>query len=223
MREEPADPFPHLDAETRALPYLVPGAGDDARDEQSAERETDRVRRERQGHARGEQEGSDRRADELVRQQEAALHPGVGDAEVLAGHHPGQERAARRVREGLRRPKDEQRDQHDCDAHRTGDDRGDEDDECQGATEIDHDDHEAPVEAVSGGPTKDAEEQHGEVFAQDRQRDEERVARLGRHQERAGREDDAIADVVDDRGRQEPPEAPTESRRSDGLRGSARE
>ena len=87
--------------------------------------------------------------------------------------------------------------------------------------EVDDDDHPAPVEAVRHGAAQDAESSVGQVLAQHRQRDEERVARLRGDEQRAGREDDAVADVVDDRGGQEPAEAPSEPRRDDGLDGRA--
>ena len=64
-------------------------ARDDARDEHRPERERGGVGRERQRHPDGEQEGADGRRDELVGEQERALHAGVGDAEVLAGTRPG--------------------------------------------------------------------------------------------------------------------------------------
>ena len=57
----------------------------------------------------------------------------------------------------------------------------------------------------------------GQVLAQHRQRDEERIARLRGDQQRAGREHDAVADVVDERCGQEPAEAPSEPRWDDGL------
>ena len=44
-----------------------------------------------------------------------ALHPGVGDAEVLARDEAREERAAGRVGERLRGAEDEQRDEHDGD------------------------------------------------------------------------------------------------------------
>ena len=71
-----------------------------------------------------------------------------------------------------------------------GHDRGDQDDQSEGADEVDDDDHPASVEAVRGGAAKDTEQEGREVSAQDRHRDEERVARLRGHQQRAGGEHD---------------------------------
>ena len=181
------------------------------------EDEADRVRRERDRRAGGEQERADRRGDELVRQQEGALLPRVRDAEVLAGDHARQERAAGRVGEGLGRAEDEQRDEDDADADGPADDRGDEDDQRGGPPKVGHDDHPATVQAICRGAAKDAEEQDREVLAQDRQRHQERIARQGCDEQRAGGEHDAVADVVDERGREEPAEAPSEPRRHDGL------
>ena len=106
-----------------------------------------------------EQEGADRWRHQLVRQEEGALHPGVREAEVLAGHEVRQERAARRVGERLGRAEDEQRDEDHGDADGAADDRGDEDDQSGRATEVHHDDHPAPVEPVRERATEDAEEQ----------------------------------------------------------------
>ena len=78
------------------------------------------------------------------------------------------------------------------------DDRRDEHDEDDGATEVDDDDHPASVEPVGGRAAEDAEQQDRQVLAQQRHRDEERVARLRRDEQRTGRERDAVADVVDD-------------------------
>ena len=93
---------------------------------------------------------------------------------------------------------------------------------ASGPAEVDHDDHAPPVEAVGRGAAEDAEQQDRQVLAQHRQRDEERVARQRRDEQRAGRDHDAVADVVDDRGRQEPAEAPSEPRRARRLRSVGR-
>ena len=70
----------------------------------------------------------------------------------------------------------------------------------------DHD-HPPALEPVRGGTAEDAEQQDRQVLAQERHRDEERVARLRRDEERPGRDDDTVAGVVDERGGQEPAEA----------------
>ena len=73
--------------------------------------------------------------------------------------------------------------------------------------EVDPDDDPAPVEPVSDGAGGDAEEQLRQVWLEHGQRDEERVAGLGGDEQRAGGEGDAVADVGDDRRREEPAEA----------------
>ena len=192
-------------------------ARDDARHEQRTEHETHGIRGERKRHPGGEQERADRRRNQLIGQQERALHPGVGEHQVLPGHETRQQRAAGRVGERLRGPEDEERDQDDSDAHGPADDRRDEDDQRERAAEVDDDDHAAPVEAVRSGAAEDAEDQGREVLTEDRHRDEERVARLGGHQQRPGRQHDAVAGVVDERCGQEPAEAPSEPRWNDDL------
>ena len=127
-------------------------------------------------------------ADELVRQHERALHPGVGDAEVLAGHEPGRSvllaesakvsavprtNSATRTIAMLTVPLT-------IVATRTT--------STSGPAEVDHDDHPPAVEAVRRGAADDAEQQDRQVLAQDRHRDEERIARLGRDEQRAGGE-----------------------------------
>ena len=164
-----------------------------------------------------EQEGADGWRHQLVRQEERTLHPGIRESEVLAAHEIRQERAARRVSERLRRGEDEQRDEDHGDADGAADDRGDEDDQSRRPTEVHHDDHPAPVEPVRERATEDTEEQGREVSAQDRHRDEERIARLRGHEQRSGGEHDAVADVVDECRGQQPAEASPEPRWDDGL------
>src|SRR3989304_2960326 len=65
--------------------------------------------------------GPERGRQQVVRQQEGALHPGVRDAEVLAGHETRDERAAGRVGERLRRAEDEEGDEDDGDVDRPRD------------------------------------------------------------------------------------------------------
>ncbi len=129
MREQPADPLGHLGPQARPLAQL--GLVLVTTRETRSAPSTKHTAFVANGSAMpdGEQEGADRRGDQLVRQQEGALHPGVGEAEVLARHEARQERAARRVGERLRGAEDEQRDEHDGDADRPADDRRDEDDQ----------------------------------------------------------------------------------------------
>ena len=110
--DEPADALDHVrsQAATRSRRSVARGCVTTREIEERAEREAGGVRRERQRHADREQERADRRRHQLVREQERALHPGVGDAEVLAGHEARHQRAAGRVGERLGRPEDEQRD-----------------------------------------------------------------------------------------------------------------
>ncbi len=217
MPDEPAEPLEHLRAHARPVGPDRPDVGDDARDEQRPQREAGRVRRERDGRANREQERADGRQEQLVRQDERALHPGVGDAEVLAGDETRDQRAARGVGERLRRAEDEQGEQHEGDIHGPASDRSDECHEHERATKVHHDDHSLPVESVGGHAADDAEHEHRQVLAQQGHRDEERGARHRGDKQRPGGDRDAVAGVVDERCREQPAEAPTEPRRRDGL------
>ena len=77
--EQPAEALRHLRAQARAR-LARPAASVVTTRETSTAPSTkhDRVGRERNRRADGEQERADRRRDELVGQQERALHPGVG-------------------------------------------------------------------------------------------------------------------------------------------------
>ncbi len=196
-------------------------ARDDARHEHRTEHEADGVGGEGQCHAGHEQEGPDRWTDHLVGEEEGALHPGVSNAEILPVHETGHEGAARRVGERLRRAEDEQRPDDDGDADRPADDREDEDDQGDGPAEIDRDHQSAPVEPVRGRAAQDAEQEDRELPAQHGQGHEERIAGLRRHEQGPRRQHDPVAEVVHDRGRQQPPEAPPEPRWDDrfGRRG----
>ena len=217
VRHEPADALDHLRAQAAPLPRSLPGPRHHPRHQHRAEGETCGVRREWQEHADGEQERADRRGQELVGEDERALHPGVRDAQVLAGDETRYQRAARGVREVLRRPEDEQDDQDDRDVDGTRDDHRHQSSQDDRATDVHHDDHPLAVEPVRQGPAEDAEEQGRQVFAQQRHGDQEWIERLRRDEQWPGRDHDAVADVVDDRRGQEPAEAPPEPPRRDGL------
>ena len=217
MCHEPADAFGHLGAQAAPLLGPVPRARDDARDEHRPQGETGGVRRERQGHAGGEQEGADRGRQQLIRKEERTLHPRARDAEVLAGHETRDKRAAGRVGEGLCGPKDEQDNKHHGDVDRAGDDDGDQCAQHQGASHVHHDDHPPSIKPVCRRSAQHAEQQDRKVLAEECHRDKERIARLGCDEQWSGRDHDAIARVVDDGCRQEPAEAPPKPPRRNGL------
>ena len=62
----------------------------------------------------------------------------------------------------------------------------------------------------AAAPPRTPKSRVGRYSLRTRHRHEERIARLRRDQERAGREHDAVADVVDERGGEEPAEAAAE-------------
>ena len=76
---------------------------------------------------------------------------------------------------------------------------------------------EAVRRVLAASRTEHTEEQGREVSAQDRHRDEERVFRLRRDEQRPGGEHDPVAHVVDERRGQEPAKASAEPRWDDGL------
>ena len=55
------------------------------------------------------------------------------------------------------------------------------------------------MEPIGGGTTHDAEQQDWQVLAQQRHGDEEWIPRLRGDEQRARRQDDSIAGVVEDR------------------------
>ena len=95
----------------------------EAADQQGTEQVADGIGSERNRRAGDEQEGADRRRDELVDAEERAGHPNVRRREVLARHDPGQQAALGDVRERLGRAEQEQRAQDEGDVHRAVDDR----------------------------------------------------------------------------------------------------
>jgi hypothetical protein len=129
VRDEPADALDHLPDDPALPPRRLARARHDPRDEDRTQRKTGRVHRERQRHADGEQECADGRRQELVRQEEGALHPGIGDPEVRSRHEARNEGAARRVREHFGGAQREEREKDDGDADSAGEDRRDEDGE----------------------------------------------------------------------------------------------
>ncbi len=178
MGHEPADPLGHVGPEAAPRPPLGPYARGDSRDEHRAQREGGRIRRERQRHAGREQECADRRCDQLVGEQEGALHPRVGDAQVLARYQTGEQGAACRVGERLRRAQEEQHEEDQRDVDGAADDRRDEREQYDGARKVHDDDHPPSIETVGGHAAYDTEQQHREVLAQQRHRHQEGVACL---------------------------------------------
>ncbi len=156
--------------------------------------------------------------DELVHEQEPALEPRVGDAEVRVRDDRRQQAAGRRRR---RRSRDVPRTNSAARTKtmlielptivsaRTP--------RTIGPAEVDEGDDPAPVEAVRDGARRRPEDQLRDGLAQDRERDEQRVAGLRGDQQRAGGQRDAVADVGDQRLAEQPPEVATEARRGDGL------
>lgn len=133
------------------------GSEHDAGDEHGAQRVARGVGRERQRHARREQERADRRARELVEQQEGALEPRVGEAEVPALNESRQHARLAHVREHLGRAEHEQAREHDRDRHRVRGDGGREDGQHERPPRVRERDDPPPVEAVGqaarGAPT----------------------------------------------------------------------
>ena len=138
--------------------------------------------------------------------------------EVLAGDEARHAACCSRSRRSLRGAEDEQRQQHDGDADGAGDDRRDE----HGKDEL-REQGPPPTtirrrsKRSATAPAGSAEQQHGQVLGEHRQRHEQRVARQRRDEQRPGGQGDPVAEVGDDGRGQQPAEAPAESGRRDGL------
>ena len=184
-------------------------------DQQGAEGEARGVGSERDRRAGDEQERADRRRDQLVDPEERAGHPRVRRGQVLARHDPGQEAALGDVGERLGGAQQEQRAEDERDVHVAGDDRRREEPEDHRSRDVEDDRDRAPVQPVGGGAGPQAEEQRRRDLDEVGHRDEERVARLGGDEERARGEGDPVAEIAEDRGREQPAEALSEPRGSD--------
>ena len=79
------------------------------------------------------------------------------------------------------------------------------------------DDDQPPVEPVRQRPGVQPEQQRRQPLQRRRQGDQERVVRQRRHQQRPGRERDAVAEVADPRRRQQPAEPDPEPGRRDDV------
>jgi hypothetical protein len=137
-------------------------------------------------------------------------------ARSARGRHR-QQRAGSVVREHLRGADQEQRDEHHRHRHHAGHDRQRQQHQDGRAQQIDGDDDEPPVEAVRQRAREQAEQQPRELLQQDRRCDEQRVAGLRGDQQRAGREGDAVAEVRDPGGGEQPAEAGPEACRCHDL------
>jgi len=103
------------------------------------------------------------------------------------------------VREDLGCAQDEQGTEDDDDADRPARDRRGEYREDRGPREVDTRDDPATIDAIGDRPGRDAEEQIRQPLDEDGGRDDERIARLLRDEQRTGGERDPVTDVRDDR------------------------
>ena len=72
--------------------------------------------------------------------------------------------------------------------------------EHEGSQHVGDHDLPASLHAIGDSAGHDAEEQPGQVVEEQRQGNEERIASQRRDHQRAGRDHDAVAEVVDDGG-----------------------
>ena len=157
-------------------------------------------------------------ADQLVGQEHRALDPGVAEPEVLAtARGSGGACCSRSPRRPPRSPSANRAIRTIAMLDRAGDDRVDEDRQHRGAAHVGDDDHPLPVDPIGHGAAGDAEEQERQVLAQDGERDEEGVAGHRGDEQRPRGDRDAVAEVVDERRREQPAEAAAEPRWGDGL------
>ena len=214
--DEPADPLGDLPTDMgRTLRPVGPGARDDPQDEDGAEPEPDGVDAEWEGHADREQERPDRRHGELVQEKDRTVLTSIGHAEIVSLDEARDQGAARGVGKGFRRAQHEQGGENEGDVHEAGHDHGREDDEDDRAEHIDPGDDPAAIVTVGHYPREQSEHEMRQVLAQERERDEKRIARLRRDEQRSGGDRDAIADVGGDRGGEQPTEAASQPSRDD--------
>jgi hypothetical protein len=142
------------------------------------------------------------------------LQPRIGNAQVLlVRHHPRQQARAGHVGERLGKPEGQQGQQDQRDVHGTADDRQRQRGQHRRPQQVDRGHDLSSVESVGYRTRRHAEQQVGQPGAEHRQRDEERVTCLRRHEQRAGGQGNAVADVVDDRCGEQPAKAAAEARR----------
>ena len=165
----------------------------------------------------GEQERPQRRADQLVDGDEPGHDAAVRQRQVVALHQHRHQRARRVVGERLRGAQQEHRDEHEPDGGDVERHGGREQQQDQGAQRVDGDDQPPPVQPVRHRPGPQPEQQRRQPLEQRGQRDEERVVGPRRHQQRTGREDDAVAEVRAPRRGQQPPEPGAQPARDDGV------
>ena len=133
--------------------------------------------------------------------------------EVVARDEHRQQGVRGVVGEHLGRPEHEERDQHEADGDCPGDDRRRDHAEHHRPDDVD-DDHEQPtVEPIRERAGVEAEQELRQPLEERRQRHQPGVARLRRHQQRTGRDADAVAQVRAPRGAQQPAE-PVRPRRA---------
>jgi hypothetical protein len=166
----------------------------------------DHLRGERPGHARREEEGPERRADELVGGEEPRLQALVAGAEIGGRNERGQERLLRGVGEDLGDAVEEHRREHHGDADGPGGDEDAQHGDDHGPDRVgDHDD-EAAVQPVGQRAGPEAEQEPRQPLEHRGERDQECALGLGRDEQGPGGERDAVADVAGPGRGDEPPE-----------------
>ena len=218
MGHQPADPIGDVptnvgvgDLAHAARRYL------DACDEHDTQRHADRLRDERPSRADGEEERAERRTDELGRQQEARLEAGVPQPEVDRRHEHRQQGRGRGVGEDLSDTDEEHHDEHQGDAHVSGDDEDGKDCDGRRSRSVGSHDEATPVDPVGHRAGGQPEQQPRQALQQRGHRDEDRVVGLARDEERPSGQRQPVADVRAPRRRQQPAEAASESWRRDPV------
>jgi hypothetical protein len=189
----------------------------DACDEHDGQCHADDLGDERPERSHREQERAQRRTGELVRHQIAGLKSGVAETEIRGTHEHGQQRAAGRVGEHLRRSVQERGHQHDPHAHGAGHEEHDQAGDDEGAQGVRDDDEPAAVVMVGHRPREQAEEQPWQVLHHGTAGYEDRRTRERGDEQRGCRQGDPVAEVARPGRAQQPAEVTPEAAGSDDL------
>ena len=174
---------------------------DEREHEQRRGEERRRVERERQRRRPREQGGSDRRAGQVAGNRLGHEEAGVGPFDLLGVDQAGQDRLGRVVEEDLARSEQERHDPDETDRLVALPHRDREQADGDAAAGVDDGHHPAPVEPVGHDPAEQAEHQPRQPPHDFEPGDERRVRGQAGDEQRHRREDQAVADERDRRGR----------------------
>jgi hypothetical protein len=189
----------------------------DPRDQQRTRPDQHRHPDDRESRPDREQGRTDRGTRQLVDGDEPGLEPRIRNGEVVARHEHREQGVRGVVGEHLGRAEHEERNQHEADGHRPGDDRRRDHREHHRPDDVHDDDEQPTVEPIGQRAGVEAEQELRQPLEKRREGHQPGVTRLGRDEQRPGRDADAVTQVRAPGRAEQPAEPVAQACRGDGF------